>query len=265
MLIKAYVITHKEQNMPVPGGFEPLLVGAALHPEISCYKAKDNDGENISSKNKNYCELTGIYWIWKNIRADVVGLCHYRRFFINSAKGVAVRDYLSTDDIEKLMQSYDVIVPVRHCYEKSVLESETFAPDKDDMAELTRAIEYAAPDYMESYKEFLSDNKVYFYNMFVMKKEYFDRYCEWLFKILFFIEKDYDISAKDEYKARIFGFLSERLLMVWIKKNMPAERVCEMRVVFSSNTAFGKRKSEIVNEYRNLKWMIRKRFRKKKR
>ena len=261
MLIKAYVITHKEQKMPVPVGFEPLLVGAQNHPEITCYKNRDNEGDNISAKNKNYCELTGIYWMWKNIKADVVGLCHYRRFFSKASFGVRIEEYLDTDTIEKIMTDYDVIVPVRHYYEKSVIESETIAPDEADMAELSRAIDTVSPDYKDVYDEFIHDNKVYFYNMCIMKKELFDSYCEWLFSVLSFIEKDYDISDKDEYRARIYGFISERLLKVWLMKNVEPSKIHEMRVVFSDNTALGKKKSELNNEFRNIKWSIRKAFR----
>jgi len=55
------------------------------------------------------------------------------------------------------------------------------------------------------------------FNMFVMKREYFDAYCEWLFDILFELERRLDISSYSPYDARVFGFVSERLLDVWIE------------------------------------------------
>ena len=54
--------------------------------------------------------------------------------------------------------------------------------------------------------------------MFVMKKQLFDEYCSWLFSILFELEKRIDISGYNQYEARVFGFISERLFNVWLEK-----------------------------------------------
>ena len=78
---KVFVITHKECEIPKVEGQYILLVGAENKSEAIKCDFRDNTGENISEKNKNYCELTGVYWIWKNVDADIIGLCHYRRFF----------------------------------------------------------------------------------------------------------------------------------------------------------------------------------------
>ena len=69
----------------------------------------DNEGANISSKNKSYCELTTQYWAWKNVDADYYGFCHYRRFFsfnkneIKEASWGAIEyDYLDDAAMEEL-------------------------------------------------------------------------------------------------------------------------------------------------------------------
>lgn len=41
---------------------------------------RDNEGDNISGKNPDYCELTAQYWAWKNIDCDYYGFFHYRRY-----------------------------------------------------------------------------------------------------------------------------------------------------------------------------------------
>ena len=85
MKFSIFVATHKKFEFPLPDNYIPILVGSYKF-DLSIYQ-RDDDGEfQISYKNKNYCELTGLYWIWKNIRTDYVGLCHYRRYFINKKK-----------------------------------------------------------------------------------------------------------------------------------------------------------------------------------
>ena len=83
-----YVITHKQFKYAdeLSSGYTPMMVGANFNPNPQNYLT-DNTGENISDKNKEYCELTGLYWIWKNSRSKNVGLAHYRRFFYNKIIG----------------------------------------------------------------------------------------------------------------------------------------------------------------------------------
>ena len=75
-----YVITHKKFNYPISQGYVPLLVGANKNENPNNYET-DNAGENISNKNPNYSELTGLYWLWKNNHDKNIGISHYRRYF----------------------------------------------------------------------------------------------------------------------------------------------------------------------------------------
>ena len=82
MSIKIFVMTHKQFEDPTDSMYVPLQVGHAISPELG-YLA-DDTGDNISRKNKSFCELTGIYWLWKNFHTcDYIGICHYRRYLIN--------------------------------------------------------------------------------------------------------------------------------------------------------------------------------------
>ena len=82
MDIKILVAVHKPYWMPADDVYLPLHVGKSGKEDIGF--AGDDTGENISHKNANYCELTGLYWAWKNLAADYIGLCHYRRYFTHS-------------------------------------------------------------------------------------------------------------------------------------------------------------------------------------
>ena len=77
--VKIIVATHKKYEMPKDDIYIPLHVGAEGKEDIGFIK--DNTGDNISEKNPYFCELTGLYWAWKNLNADYIGLVHYRRHF----------------------------------------------------------------------------------------------------------------------------------------------------------------------------------------
>ena len=77
--IKIIVATHKKYQMPTEEIYIPIHVGAEGKEKLEY--VPDNTGENISVKNPYYCELTGLYWAWKNLDAEYIGLVHYRRYF----------------------------------------------------------------------------------------------------------------------------------------------------------------------------------------
>jgi len=118
--IKVIVATHKQYQMPSDKMYLPLHVGADSNKNETTF-AKDNTGDNISIKNPNYCELTGLYWAWKNLKNDYVGLVHYRRYF-TMAKHIPKTEeekfniVLSQDETEKLLEEADIILPQKRKY-----------------------------------------------------------------------------------------------------------------------------------------------------
>lgn len=226
-----YVITHKEISTTLPTGYTPLLVGANSNklPDNLTY-LKDNTGENISSKNPNYCELTGLYWIWKNSTAKNVGICHYRRFFTKDNVSTKLRRTilsliektrpLNVTVLDQELMTYDIILPTKEdCKYNNLLENyaiEHYASDLDTVRDVIKKIH---PEYLDTFDETLQQKYMSMYNMLYTRKEIFDDYCSWLFEILFETEIYCDLSNYDSYQARIYGFLAERLLNVWINYN----------------------------------------------
>ena len=105
----------------------------------------DNTGDNISEKNPNYCELTGLYWAWKNLDCEYIGLCHYRRYFAHKAKSNSLKDkqqsILTKQDYELLLQQYDVILPKkRNYYIETVRSQYEHAHNKRDLDEVENII-----------------------------------------------------------------------------------------------------------------------------
>lgn len=227
--IEVFICTHKNYEFYSTEIFKPLLCGAFKNKDIGI--EKDNTKDNISEKNDNYSELTGLYWIWKNSDADIKGLFHYRRYLrLNNKKINKISDIDYTEaDIMKILEKVDIILPKRPGSSKNTIEesykNDHIAKDWDEMVKVIK--EVSPEDYEIAISEF-SQRKFYPLNVLIARKELFDEYCEWLFNILFEVEKRITISD-DVYQARVFGFLSERLMGVFVrKKNL---KVQELKVV----------------------------------
>jgi hypothetical protein len=208
---RIYVCTHKKYNEISDPLYHSLHVGKAISDDLG-YPG-DDSGENISAKNKSYCELTGIYWLWKNISCDIIGICHYRRFF------TIEKEPVNAEFIEDILcqKSYDIILPTcssspyasnyEHYKNKHVIKD--FDTTRDVILE-------KHPDYVKAFDLMTHTNLASLGNMIITRKEIFDDYCVWLFDVLFEVEKRTDISTYDDFQKRIYGYLSERLLRVYI-------------------------------------------------
>lgn len=233
MDIKILVATHKKYWMPEDDVYVPIHVGREGKEPLGYLE--DNTGDNISAKNANYCELTGLYWAWKNLNCEYIGLCHYRRYFAGRAKSSDLADKKAAifhrQDYEALLQKYDVILPKkRNYYIETVRSQYEHAHNKRDLDETEKIIQELYPEYSSCFTKVMNRTKLHILNMFVMKKELFEEYCKWLFTILFELEKRIDISSYNQYEARVFGFLSERLFNVWLERKKL--KVIEVPVVF---------------------------------
>lgn len=179
--------------------YKAIQVGAALHPEMDLGFLKDNVGDNISEKNPKYCELSAIYWGWKNLKnVKYAGLAHYRRYFdIN----------VNEDNIEELMNGYDImVVKPFMTHEFSVNKSLlTFATSQEDFWLYVDTFLYMRPEYKtEIIDYFVNYNKFYPFTMFLAKKEIYDDFCEFVFPVFFELEKripEHSFSRQNRYMA----------------------------------------------------------------
>lgn len=215
--VKICVAAHKAfaGSDALPNGYFPLQVGAEGKADLGF--TRDNTGDNISYKNSSYCELTGLYWMWKNVSADIVGLCHYRRYLSHRPLDRKLHAMLTEDEIVKILDKYDVILPRPvGLGRKNVQEhycAAHFAKDLDTTREAVLAL---YPEYAESFDAVMRAHKTYQCNMFIADKALADEYCQWLFDVLGYVEAHTDISEYDNVQKRIYGYLSERLLSVWV-------------------------------------------------
>ncbi len=214
-----YVVAHKKYDIPKMEGYVPIQVGAAKGADLGYLK--DCGGDNISEKNPHYCELTALYYIWKNEHADdIVGLVHYRRYFCTKKTLNPKKNILSYAKARKMLESCDLIVPYKmHRQGRTIREDYGQFHNVRDYDECRTIISEQCPEYLEAFDAVSASKDLCQYNMVITKKETFDCYCAWLFGILFELERRVDISSYDAYNQRIFGFLSERLFNVWILHN----------------------------------------------
>lgn len=218
--IEIYIAAHNKSEIPSIEGYKIIEVGSFFHPD-PIYAIRDNSGNNISEKNKTFCELTAYYWMWKNSRADYIGLVHYRRFFSRKRVDDSERYYLQVMEATKILENYDVILP-----EPIIWWRYTIATGYDhgagffkDLMVVRNIISQKYPAYLKEWDQVTGGHKASYCNVMVTSKKYFDSYCEWLFDILFEAESQIDISNYTSVEKRIFGFLSEILLNVWVQHN----------------------------------------------
>jgi hypothetical protein len=197
---------------------------------------------HMADKNKSFCELTALYQML-NLHApskdELIGLVHYRRPFIQGPKwlcriirttqkskftrGISnalLANYsLTQRKAAVLLKDHDVIVPVPVHLKTSVEERYMQMHVASDWEKLKRIIEVQQPDYLAAFEQLAKGRSMYLYNMFVGRTELMHRYAKWLFPILESLETQIDISDRDTFQKRVFGFLAERLFNVFLIKH----------------------------------------------
>ena len=226
--IKIFICAHKEVPLPQHPYFLPIQAGAVLHDHINGYQP-DDEGNNISTKNPHFCELTCHYWAWKNLKnVDIVGLNHYRRFFDFTRKWPqfsADKHFIATDDFLKqdykfpnlvdLLSKYDIILPVARHWRVSNTQQYRDYHIAKDWEMLRKIIKERHPEYIAAFEKTMDHSNISVgYNMFITHWKHFDAYSEWLFDILFEVERRVP-PIDDPIQSRIYGYMSERLINVF--------------------------------------------------
>jgi len=230
MKMSLYVVTHKEIETRYFVDRKIMFVGANGKTVPSGYYTDFNENlDNISNKNKNYCELTGLYYMVQNDQSDIFSLEHYRRIFVKKRFYLFKYPIYNKKNIEKLMKEFDIILPYKSKFEKSILEEYAESHYKEDFEKIREIIKKDHSNYLDAFDKVMSGHETYLLNMFIGKSEIIKDYSNWLFDILFKLESMIDISDRDDYQKRVFGFLSERLFTVYIL-NHPEIKVKHSRV-----------------------------------
>lgn len=227
MKTEIFVCTHKKFEPPKDSLYVPLQVGRALHPALGYLE--DNQGDHISIRNPWFSELTGIYWVWKNKKdIDIAGICHYRRFLVTQKEKGEPEKLFQKRQIEDILKDYDMITSSLLTLPSKYYDGFAIDHHIKDLIMTGCVLQEKYPEDAKIFEKLVQEKHTYFGNIFVAKKEVYDQYCAWLFDILFEVQKRTDMTDYDGYTRRLYGFLSEFLLLVYTRaRNM---KVYEGRV-----------------------------------
>ena len=239
------VACHKPSELPSNELYLPIHVGAALATKGLPGLQRDDEGDNISEKNPQYCELTAQYWLWKNVDADYYGLCHYRRFMsfaperfdnlsgdhrdqviIESLNDFTKKKYCLEDEagMREMIEGFDVVAtenqnlsrvytprgPKRSVYDHFAAHDRDLI-NVEDLDAMLGIVQEKYPQYYADLREYIGRPYFRGYNCFVMKRDLFFELCAYEFDVLGELEKRVDFSTYDLTRTRIYGFMAEIL------------------------------------------------------
>ncbi len=221
MKTEIYVIAHRAFTPPAAakGPYTPLYVGAAAGNIVPPGSARDDEGQNISARNPWYCELTGLYWIWKHGTADVEGLCHYRRYFVTPRGKLEnllwgrQSGFLTEAQITELLRGADMIRHNPTFFGAGVAAHYAQHHDPATLQKVEQILAARHPADLAAYRQVMQGKKAHLLNMMITTRPLLNEYAEWLFDILFCLEEQVGLGPDTK---RLMGYLAERLLDVWI-------------------------------------------------
>lgn len=245
---KVLVAMHKAGPAAQDSFYVPVFVGSAGRDAegFPPNTARDDGGDNISLKNDCLCELTGLYWGWKNLQADYLGLVHYRRYFRGKGKK-KLEKVLHEEKLDKLLDNYAVLLPKkRHYYIETIYShyAHTFSGEHLDAAR--EIIAARCPEYLAAFDKTMKGRSAYLFNMFIMRRDLAERYCEWLFPILDELEIRIDQTGMSDFQRRFGGRVGERLLNVWLLHMLEIsvltkDDIAELPVIYTEKVHFFKK------------------------
>ena len=210
--IQILVCAHKQDDNTRNGGiYKAIQVGKTLHPELDLGFTCDNEGENVSEKNPFWCEYTALYWGWKNLKnVEYSGLCHYRRYFDVD---------ITEQNIDSVMKGVDMLVIKQDCpmfSKKSRLTNLALQTSLEDAILFLDTTLFFYPQYKKEILDYFFESRLSIpYSMFIAKKEIYDEFCDFIFKIFFEMEKLMKPHCYTRQK-RAMGYFGEFSLGLFI-------------------------------------------------
>lgn len=237
MQVRMLIATHKQYRMPDDRIYLPVFVGDVLKKNRPLGFQSDATGINISKENSHFNELTATYWAWKNLNADIIGLNHYRRYFVSKRSLKKSFKYILNErQINELLLNADIVLPVKRNYYIETIESHySHSHDPKELDAVKTVFAGLSRNYQRALESVLISRSAHMFNMFIMKKADFDQYCTWLFGTLRAIEKELDFDELTGNEQRALGFIAEILMDVWVLANKKTVVECPVQFMESNH------------------------------
>lgn len=254
--IKLFVTYNKPSQKIIKSDIIiPIQAGRAVATDLMEDIIGDDTGENISLKNQNYCELTTTYWCYKNFFQlgipDYVGFMHYRRHFVFDKKFFnhtgsyvefnSIEDNylekigLTKKNVSEYLKYFDFIAPEKTKFNISIYEQFCSSHPKENLDMAINMVNYITPQIGKYINEYFNLTSGYFLNMFILNKNIFFEYCNYLFPVLFEIEKKINFEKYDSYQKRQLGFIAERLTGLFLYAYSKKMKVKELPISYILN------------------------------
>lgn len=216
-----YIVGHKKFGLSDyikddDGIYKKIYVGQNDYPIL---KPNDSSGDSISYKNKDYCELTAHYWIWKNTSDNIKGIMHYRRLFADNSKSIFKFHPMNFKKINKILTKKDIILPYQGKIKNEI--STHYKKREKEWKIIEEYFNRYDKSYIEVLHSFFNQEFSYYYNMLICNARLFDEYSKWLFNILNYLEEKIGLNEQRQY-----GYISERLLNLYVVKNKLKIKEC---------------------------------------
>lgn len=215
------VCTHIPFTLYANDFYKLIHAGAVNKPNFGI--ARDDEGDNISNKNPYYSELTALYWGWKHLDCDFLGLVHYRRYFKGKLR-ISADDktvhVISEEECKSILSNYDVVVPKKRHYVIETLYDHYCRTLRSEPLEVAEGvIKEKYPEYLNEFNSLKKRRSAHMFNMLIANRSFLDKYLPWLFSILDEIIKRIDMASWSDYEKRGIGSVAELLLDVYLRKN----------------------------------------------
>lgn len=266
--VKIAVATHKQYRMPDDEMYVPFLAGAVIRDEDFGYMRDDCIEDNISDKNPNFSELTVLYEAVRVLDAEYIGLAHYRRHFAGEKFSTFDNIFMNKEDsrfanvltykeLETLIPHNRIILPKKRNYRvETIFSHYAHTHGEGHLLVAREVISRLCREYLRSFDRVMKSHSAYMFNMMIMRKELTESYCDWLFPILFELEKTLTESGMtenlSEFDARLYGRVSERLFNVWLDRmivtgEIGEDEIAELPFVYMEKVDIAKKAISFAN------------------
>lgn len=191
--------------------------------DVILFKGNDTSisGDSINYLNTYYCELCTLYWVWKNTDDKLLCFEQYRRPFDHHNIVPRIGEAVT---YEKNRMKFSICEQFAICHGK---ERETYI-----FQTLIKLFGKESPYVLY----WVNADEMYTNTTMIINRDDFDKMCEFVFSVLFELDKIWGLNLNPEnyaenaqyftedrryeYQRHFMAYIGERLVSAYIKTNL---------------------------------------------